>query len=123
MTATPDNALPTSEELRSCPWSAAIAGCSEAVHWRYSTALFRTADEANTVGKTGDYRALRLLGDVTSMHFRLDQPAAPLIALIRMGASRSAALEDFDAPRLTLLKELAPTLTDPELKARVCDVL
>ncbi len=120
---TPDNALPTSDELRACLWAAALAASPEKDCRRYSTALLRDAEVAKSAGNTGEYRALRFLGHLTSMAFRLDQPAAPLVAYIRMGTSRSAALEDFEAEHLALLKGFAPTVSDGELKARVCDVL
>lgn len=122
MADTSDNARPTSDELRASAWSAAIAGTPKTCR-HYSSALFRDAEAAKTAGNTGDYRALRFLGDLTSMAFRLDQPATPLVPWIRSGTSRSAALEDFDASQLALLNEFLPLVTDPELQARICDVL
>jgi hypothetical protein len=123
MTDTPDNALPTSDELRASPWSSAIAGSRDKTCVHYSSALFRAADLANEAGKIGEYRALRFLGHVTSMRLRLDQPASPFVPCFRSGTSRSAALEDFDASQLALLDDFVPTVTDPELSARLCDVL
>lgn len=75
---TPDNALPTSDEFCACAWRAAIAKCSEKECRRYSVAFFLAADAAKAAGNTSEYRALRLLGDLTSMALRFDQPAAPL---------------------------------------------
>lgn len=118
-----DNKLPTAGELRGCSWSAIVASVSEKECSRYSSAFFREAEVAKASDHKGEYRALRFLGHLTSMLFRLDQPATPFVAQILWETSRSAALEDFDGEHSTLLKEFVPTVTDQELKARVCDVL
>ena len=118
-----DNTLPTTGELCTSGWAAVIANCDEMVCSKYSTAFFREAEAAKTYDRTGIYRALRFLAHLTSMAFRLDQSATPLVAQFQMETSRSAAPEDFDEDHLALLRDLVPGVSDPELKSRICDVL
>jgi hypothetical protein len=118
-----DDTLPTFEELRESPWSAVVETTSERECYTYSTAFLREAELASSAGRTGDFRALRLLGHLTSMAFQLDRPSKPLVPRIQLAAARTAALEDFESPQLALLKDFAQYATDAELKARSCDVL
>ncbi|SDO18227.1 protein of unknown function [Paenibacillus sp. yr247] len=53
----------------------------------------------------------------------LDKPEQPFQPFIILQNSRSAAIEDFSDEQLSLLKELVPEISDPELKARIADVI
>jgi hypothetical protein len=123
MTDAADDQAPTIDELRACGWSGVLAKCDVPDCSRYSSALFSAATAAKEKSEFGAYRALRFLGHLTSMALSLDTPATPLVAYARMGTSRTAALEDFDAAALQAVREFRHDVQEPELRARLSDVL
>ena len=67
--------------------------------------------------------SLRFVGAVLTMMLRADQAAEPFGPMFVMGEQRSAIPADFPKGELLGLQAWARSLQDPELRARVLDVL
>lgn len=106
---------PTLGDLTSVPWEEVIDTAAERDCWRYCGDFCAKAAE---VEKAGDRQALAvyvLLAHVTSLVFRLDAKDAPI--------GPPERLDSFSDAELLLLASMLPTIRDPELRARVADIL
>jgi hypothetical protein len=110
--------------------------CLDAIDWRqiitaaeskdcdkYSVLFNAKAKEAETSGDNGACIALQLLGAVTSLMLRSEDTGEPFAPIAVFGAWRSASIDDFTDQQLDVLKDWVRTVEDPELRARVADVV
>jgi hypothetical protein len=92
--------------------------CSE-----YSTHFSAKASEAAEAGDDKRRQIFSLLSNITSMRMKLDSPEEPLGPMTVLYGGRTATVDDFGESHLVLLREVVLGITDPELRARVADVL
>lgn len=104
-------------------WEEVIAECKEKECNYYSSRFSAKAVELAQAGDTNTQEVFRLLSSITSMYFRLDSPESPFGPMMELHDRRTSIPEDFDDSRLALLREVATEITDPELRARIADVL
>ncbi len=101
-----------------------LIGSSDANDCTLYTLAFK--HEAEAAGQRCDDRCTalyRLLFAVSSLKIRQDSREEPLGPGLVFDGRRSHALEDFDEEDLDGLAAIAGAIADPELKARVCDVM
>jgi hypothetical protein len=68
-------------------------------------------------------RFLRSLVQLSSFMLRSDSHDEPFGPIAVFRDSRSAIIEDITGPYLDTLKDIVPTIKDPEMRARISDVL
>jgi len=108
------------ENFSQVNWEKIVEQCNHKDHASYSHHFFDAAkDETATARNVYEF-----LGHVTSPMLKSESDSDPFppIAVMADG-SRSAIPKDFSDQQLTLLKELAPSLQDSEIRARVADIL
>jgi hypothetical protein len=106
-----------------CDWHTVIAESEKKDCLSYRTRLSKCARQADKQGDVEAAELLRLLGTVTSFVLDpncLDQPYGQFWVDVK---GRSGLPEDLTNDELTTLKELIPEVSDPELRARITDVL
>ena len=91
-----------------------------AIRWQ---TFSQAAEAAITEGDAPKARVLWLLADVTSPMLKPNSTNAPFAPLAMMGDRRSCVPDDLSASDLTLLQEILPSVDEPELKARIADIL
>ena len=111
------------ESFRQVDWEKIIEQCDRKDCASYSHKFFDAAkvekDEATVIQAVYEF-----LGHVTSpmLKSKSDNEPFPPVAVMADG-SRSAIPKDLSDQQLALLKELVPTIQDPELRARIADIL
>lgn len=117
-----DNDL-SKEDFLSSGWEAVISECADKECAYYSS---RFAAKAHASEEAGDKKAQQiftLLSQITSLHHKLDTPEEPFGPMMVFHDRRTAMVDDFDESRLNLLGEVVADVTDPELRARIADIL
>ena len=91
----------------------------------YEKCFFRLAGEYKENGSQPESQAAAMLGGICSMMFniaRTGNPWGPVLIDYKAGR-RSLEADDLESEQLAALAELVPEIQDPELKARIADVL
>jgi len=103
------------QDFNDCDWQSVVNAGSSKLYLAYSPCFFDKATEAKRVGDLKVYTVYTLFITSTYPHLCLhgkDPPFGPDNIFI-------AILND----HLTALAKLAPEVTDPDLRARIADVL
>ena len=103
-------------------WREIVSATMETDCCLYSSHFQAKSAEARAAGDTKTANLFALLSDITSMYIDADDPTDPLKPMAQFADGRTAIPGDFD-PVLDYLSEILPSIDDPELKARVADVL
>lgn len=113
----------TMDDFNRCGWEVIVAGSDKKECRTYSRQFGAKALEAEEVGDEKSQQLFGLLRDITSMHMKLDNPEEPFGPMAELHDGRTAIVDDFEEARLKLLSEVVADISDPELRARVADVL
>jgi hypothetical protein len=114
---------PSKKDFDRTKWEEVVASCDEKECGTYSDAFFAKAKEAEAAGDVTAHQVFTLLGAVTSLFMKLDSRAEPFAPLMIFPTFRSASVDDFIDSHVDLFRELAPTVSDAELRARLADVV
>jgi hypothetical protein len=90
---------------------------------RYFLPFFTKADEANAAGEAKTEEIFVLLGCATSMMLKPDSRNEPFTSMSVRHNSRSAITDDFSEDHLKFFGEIVLDISDPELRARIADIL
>ncbi len=112
----------TVEDFLASGWRTTVEGVEERDCLHYRSAFYARADEARGAGDAKQTNLFALFGDLASMFLDADDPSDPIKPMWQGGGQRSAIPSDFD-PALPLLAEILPHVCDPDLRARIADVL
>lgn len=104
-------------------WEHVIASCPLKTCSSYCDGFRAKAKEAEQSGDTDCQSVYRMLACLTSMYLQPDNRTEPFAPMMVMKNSRTAILDDFSDEQLEILKELVPNVSDPEMRARLADVL
>ena len=104
-------------------WQEVIDTSPEKDCLSYDSHFFAKAKEAEASGNSTQQEVFTLLGAITSFMLRSDSNDDPFAPKAVWRNSRSAILEDIPDAHLDVLGAVALTINDPELRARVADVL
>lgn len=112
----------TAEDLENCGWREVIKVQLKHDCRRYSEAFFSAAQSSADTART---QCLLLLGDVTSMVLRggSEHSAQPFAPMSQSDGKRSAIPDDFSESALDALQDFFPSVDDPELCARIADLV
>jgi hypothetical protein len=111
---------PTAKDIQTCRWDDLLREADVSQVEGYSSVLLRAA---NAAPEEGEAAALMLLGAITSMYYDDDDLKEPFKPIIVFENGRSAALADFSDGQLDVLGGAYGTISDPEMRARIADVL
>jgi len=100
------------------PDAADHARCSD-----YAVEFARRADSREAEGRAELAAACRFLGAMASLRLNPDNPRQPFEPYPAMHCARSPVLDDFADAQLQLVAGVAGDIADPELRARIADVL
>lgn len=100
-----------------------IEDCDKSECFYYSPLFFTKAHEAEAAGNLNMAEAFTLLGAVTSMRLKPDSLTEPFVPMIVMHDSRSSIIDDFSDEHLNVLSEIVQDILNPEIRARVADIL
>jgi len=90
---------------------------------RYFLPFFTKADEANAASEAKTEEIFALLGCATSMMLKTDSLNEPFTSMSVLHNSRSAITDDFSEDHLKFFGEIVLDISDPELRARIADIL
>jgi hypothetical protein len=91
--------------------------------YRFSRTFWSKAAEAKAAGDDTRHVALLLLADVCSYVLRADSPKAPFVPFAFWEGKRTASIEDLDEGQLSFLADIVNGILNPELRARLADLL
>ena len=115
---------PTISEFDNCAWQETIEAAETKECLVYSELFAAKAREAQAVGNERAQNALTVLWIATS--FRLNDPANngnPFCPLARGVGIRFLDIDDFTDEHLEVFGQLIPKIEDPELRARIADIV
>ena len=114
----------TLADLENCNWEELIASASEKECFHYSELFGKKCAEARAVGDRKVADAFGLLRDLTFYRFMPSSATEPFQPTIVTGqGNRTAISDDLTDDNLSMLQQVAPSIEDPEMRARVADVI
>jgi len=105
-------------DWESVPSKRTIAGITS-----YDIGYLNLSDKAKDGGDERLSRLYDFLAHVSSLHLDLDRTGCPLVPGTSSKYGRSASLDDFDDTAVDYLAAILPHVTDPEMVARIGDML
>jgi len=106
---------PTADDVARVQWPQIIADAKNCDCFEYCNAFCRSAAEAEAEGDDRARNVYAFFARVTSLNFKLDEPSAPL--------GPEDRLLGFTDAELALLSDLVTDIAEPEMLARVADIL
>jgi hypothetical protein len=113
----------TKKDFDECDWQSVIGGSENKEYHAYSGYFAAKAREAEIAGEIETQKVFALLRDVCSLMLQAEEPEEPFGIAIQIQGRRSASLDDFSEENLNVLREIAPEVLDPEMRARIADIL
>ena len=113
----------TKADFEQSGWQKIIEDCEEKECLAYSRLFFAKAREGEAGGDQKRQELFTLLGAITSFMLKSDSKDEPFGPLAVFRNSRSAILDDLQDLHLDALKEIVADIKDPEMRARIADVL
>src|SRR6266545_6223189 len=108
-------------DFAAVPWETVLKGIPERECSAYCALFKGEAEKCKTAKDERGEKVFTLLHAVVSLFPNFSSNQTPFRAAILFPTFRSAALDDFAASDVAVLSELAPTIKDAELRARVAD--
>jgi len=113
----------TKNDFDKSQWDKIVDGSEKKECHSYSTLFFAKAREFEESKDLINQEIFALLGAISSMYLKEGSISGPFGPMYVMGGSRSAIIDDFSDDHLNVLSEVLPSVNDPEIKARVADVI
>ena len=110
-----DIASPSREDVDAVAWERVVQESAKAECWTYCSEYCKAAAEAEREDDERARNVYAFFARITWPAFHLDQSETPLGPPDR--------LDSFTEEELQLLAELVGVVTDPELQARIADIL
>ena len=104
-------------------WETKLASANEPTCFEFCGLLKTEMDEAKAAAQKSRQNVYTLLHAACSLSLELGDRKQPFRPAVVFETIRSAAIEDFAAGDTTVLGEIAATIKDPEVRARICDLL
>lgn len=111
------------ETLLSLPIDEAIAESDKQECQDYGQVFSDRADEAEKVGENRKAAAWRLLSALVQVMLQASNPSEPFRPWLEMEGRRTFVPKDLDDATATAVYELAKQVSDPELRARLMDII
>lgn len=117
------NILLTKADFDALPWRNVITGCIEKECEAYCSKFYAKAKEAEEAKNEKVQEIYTLLGATCSFHFKPENKDEPFGPRLVMNTGRSAIVDDISDEHIQVLHELLPHVEDPEMRARIADVI
>lgn len=104
-------------------WNSVIEESEKNECHSYDSRFLAKAKEAAEIGNERAEEAWTLLGAICSFHMNAGNKDEPFGPMLVMQTGRSAIVSDLSAEHLQALSEIFPDIQDPEIRARIGDVL
>ncbi|HNW84776.1 MAG TPA: DUF4209 domain-containing protein [Candidatus Cryosericum sp.] len=112
------------EDFDRTPWQQVLVEADQKLCSVYARLFYKRAQEASKVHDARTEAVYTFLGAVTSPELKLETPSRdPFVAAAGLEYSRTPLPEDFSADELRIIKQLIETVQDPEMRARLADIL
>lgn len=113
----------TKANIDAIAWQEVVVACVRKECNFYDSAFYDHARIAESNGNINATALYTFLGAICSFRVKLDTPEEPFSPAFEFQAGRSPSIEDLEEEHFQLLLELAPETVDPELQARMADIL
>lgn len=113
----------TKSDFDTLPWQGVIDECKEKECYIYDSKFFARAREAEAAGNEKAQEIYILLGAICSLHLRTENKDEPFGPMIVTQSGRSAILDDITDDHIKVLQEIVGEVQDPELRARLADLI
>jgi hypothetical protein len=113
----------TLNDFRVSDWPAVIAGATDKECVAYCEDFRARAEEARADGREKDRMVFQLLSEICSFGFEPRQIVDPFPPRMILGNARWPIPVDIAEDNLLILGQLVPDIQDPELRARITDLL
>jgi hypothetical protein len=113
----------TKADFDALPWQGVVDECEQKECDIYAAKYFSRAKEAEMAGNEKAHEIYTLLGAITSLHLRADNKDEPFEPMAVLQNSRTAIVDDISTEHLGVLREIIGDVNDPELRARIADVI
>jgi len=117
------NTTLTKDDFVNSRWEDTIASCPDKDCQRYSVIFKAKEKEAEASGDTKAQAVFALLGAIASFNIDSDTVDGPFTPAFVFQDSRSASPDDITDAHLEVLREVVPETVDPEMRARIADLL
>ena len=114
---------PTKQDFEHVAWREVVSNCVEKECQSYAREFFRLASEAGAAKDEAAEAVYALLGYVTHLWFARDSGDAAFAPIFGPVPSDNSALAPLTTEHLTVFGQVVAEIVDPELKARVADIL
>jgi hypothetical protein len=114
---------PAKEDFDQCSWQEVITSSEKKDCKAYVSLLSQKAKEAEEQGDNKSQAVFALLYHICSLMLKLDTPNEPFAPMLIFADRRSAIIDDFNEAHLKVLEEIASSINDAELRARIADIL
>ncbi|HPX61071.1 MAG TPA: DUF4209 domain-containing protein [Deltaproteobacteria bacterium] len=113
----------TKSDFDEIKWCSVIDESEKKECHSYDSRFFAKAKEAAEIGNERAEEAWTLLGAICSFHMNAGNKDEPFGPMLVMQTGRSAIVADLSPEHLQALTEIFPDIQDPEIRARIGDVL
>ena len=117
------NAPLTPDDFRNSDWAAVIAQVTAKECLAYYEAFRARAEEAQAEGNEKNRSLFQLLSEICSFGFEPHNTVEPFPPRMRLGNARWPIPTDVADEDLAVLAQVLPEVQDPELRARIADLL
>lgn len=109
----------TIQDLQESNWQRIIESCSEKTYFSYSSTFLEILNKSIKENDSKNVAIYTLLRNVTSMILNTETPQQPF----QCYGFRIESIDDISSEHLDLLEKLVPDVVDPEMRARISDIL
>ena len=113
----------TKADFDALPWQDVINECDQKECYIYDSKFIAKAKEAEIAGNDKAQEIYALLGAICSFHFKPENKDEPFGPMLVMSTGRSAIIDDISDEHLRILQETISDIKDPEICARIADVI
>jgi len=113
----------TIDDFDKSNWQAIVESCQKKECHYYSSAFLKKARESEEQNEKTKQDIFSILGGLTSMMLKAESPSEPYQPVAVFNDRRSAIFDDYSEEVINLLSEFIVKITDPELQARIADVV
>jgi len=113
----------TKADFDALPWQDVIAESTEKECNYYDSKFMAKAKEAEAANSEKAQEIYTLLSAICSFHFKSDNKDEPFGPMMVMNTGRTAIVDDISDGHLKTLQEIVSSIKDPEMRARIADVI
>lgn len=113
----------TKSDFEDLQWEEYLTDCEHHDCLSYSHIFFAKSQEAEAASNLKVAEVFALLESATSMKLKPSSRTEPFVPTISNPNSRSSSIDDFSDGHLDAFSEMVHSISNPEIRARVADIL